>query len=132
MFSEEQIRQELLKKMVEELGYPPSLLVIEKELKDLPHLQGSSSPFPKRRLDILVYTKKENLQPLLLIECKFSTKDRSNALKQVLGYNYFVKAPFIGLVDNGGFFLLAQQKQAKIQEGLPSYSLLLEQLRSFC
>ena len=66
MFSEEQIRQELLKKMVEELGYPPSLLVIEKELKDLPHLQGSSFPFPKRRLDILVYTKKRKLTTLII------------------------------------------------------------------
>ena len=124
MFSEEQIRQELLKKMKEELGYPSSLLIIEKEIKDLPHLRGSSSSFPKRRLDILVYTKKEYLHPLLLIECKFSTKNRSNALKQVLGYNYFVKAPFIGVVDSGGFFLLAQKKEAQIQEGLPSYSLL--------
>ena len=70
--AEEQVRQHWLRWMVQRLHYPKELLVVEKEIKELPHLQGKS--VPDRRVDILCYGKDVHpehlLCPLLMIECK--------------------------------------------------------------
>ena len=52
---------------------------------------------PSRRIDILCFEPKE-LTPLLLIECK-SVPIRESMLPQVMGYNAFIQAPFIALVN---------------------------------
>jgi hypothetical protein len=90
---EEKVRQHWIQYMQGSLGFPRELFVVEKSLKELPHLQGSSAP--DRRLDLLIYQKGV---PLLLIECKahaISEKEK----RQLIGYNYHVKAPFIALVN---------------------------------
>ncbi|GAB5411984.1 MAG: hypothetical protein ChlgKO_10980 [Chlamydiales bacterium] len=92
------MRQALIKTLVEQLGYPPELLVVEKELCLLPHLHFQEG-VPQRRVDLLAYHKVENeLVPLLLIECKAIKADRK-ALEQVMGYNHFVGAPFVAVVS---------------------------------
>ena len=57
LFPEERVRQALLKLMTGQLGYPPAMMVVEKELCQLPHLQHSDA-LPQRRIDLLVYRKK--------------------------------------------------------------------------
>ena len=85
---EEEVRQSLLVKMIQELGYPLSLIAVEKEL-----------PTPKRRLDILCHALiAGEIHPLLLIECK-AVPLNEKALWQVVGYNTFVSAPFIAIVN---------------------------------
>lgn len=104
MLPEEKVRQGLRCYMVEELGYPAELLVIEKPLNLLPHLALSEGPFPDRRVDLLAYWKNrttQELEPLLLIECK-AVPFTTQAFTQLQGYNYYVKAPFIALVNQDG------------------------------
>jgi hypothetical protein len=91
---EEIVRQQWLKAMINSLGYPRELLVVEKELKELPHLLGAA--VPDRRVDILCYGK--GIQPLLLIECKAGALT-DEALDQVVGYNHYVKADFAAIVN---------------------------------
>lgn len=96
---EELVRQRWLKGMTEQLHYPKELLVVEKDLKDLPHLQGVK--VPDRRVDILCYGKGIHpafpLYPLLLIECK-EERLTQEAIDQVIGYNHYVKACFFAVV----------------------------------
>lgn len=95
---EEHIRQKTLQMLTQSLGFPPSGIVVEKELKLLPHLPSHVIP-PERRADILCYANKEgSMYPLLLIECK-AVSITYREVQQVIGYNYFVKAPFIALVN---------------------------------
>lgn len=95
---EELVRQELICRMTGVLGYPPGLLVVEKELSLLPHLTLNKSKLPDRRADILCFGKgihpDYDLYPLLLIECK-SVAINSKVVNQVAGYNHFVKSYFI-------------------------------------
>lgn len=74
---EERVRQRLLKQMILKLGYPRSLMAVERAVG-------------MRRFDIICY--RPSMEPLLLIECKAEEED---ALGQVMGYNMTVKAPFL-------------------------------------
>lgn len=128
--SEELVRQSLLMRMVGSLGYPKELITIEKEIGELPHLQGVKVPC--RRMDILCFGKDIHpqfpLYPLLLIECKREQLDLG-AKKQLLGYNCFVGARFIALAakneilfgypSRGGFAFLSF---------LPSYAELIKRI----
>lgn len=78
---EEQVRQNLLRIMVEELGYPKGLISVERKIAF-------------RRYDIVCYSTA--MKPLLLIECKAEDPDEG-AIDQALGYNFWLQAPFIGL-----------------------------------
>jgi hypothetical protein len=93
---EEVVRQQALI-LLNQLGFPKEQIVIEKELKLLPHLQGIQ--VPERRVDLMCYCKREvSLHPLFLIECKaiaFTDKE----MRQLIGYNHFIKAPFVGLIN---------------------------------
>ncbi len=95
---EEEVRQATIEHLVERLGFPISCIAVEKELKTMPHV--FSEHVPERRLDILCYAreKEKGIYPLLLIECK-AVKISSKELRQVIGYNYYLKAPFIALVN---------------------------------
>src|SRR5690242_1968972 len=95
---EELVRQRWIRRMVDELGFPKELIVVEKGIQELPHLAFRKAP--ERRLDILCYGKGEDsLFPLLLIECK-EGKLSESAINQVLGYNHFVEAPFVAVVSD--------------------------------
>ena len=80
---EERVRQSILLKMVQELGFPKGLISVERAISS-------------RRTDIVCYTP--GMKPLLLIECKAGPLEDS-ALNQALGYNEKIKAPFICLVN---------------------------------
>jgi hypothetical protein len=116
---EEQVRQALLHAMIEKLGFLSALIAVEKSLDQLPHLQETEG-LPKRRADILCFSR--DFLPLLLIECKQDPIDAA-AIEQVIGYNAFVRAPFLALADlTGVFFLHGRQ----LMPGLPTYDELTE------
>lgn len=132
LLPEEKLRQNLLHLMVSRLEYPRSLIAVEKELSRLPHLQGQK--LPVRRLDILVFAKNIHplyeLYPLLVIECK-KDKLSQDALYQVLGYNYYIKAFFAAIAGKEGVkvgFYEPDRPQMKIIDFLPSYPRLLQLL----
>lgn len=115
------MRQKVLQTL-RALGYPSSLIVIEKELSGLPHLRHPFS-VPKRRLDILCYGKslEGELIPLLLIECK---KGQEEAEAQVMGYNHFVQAAFVAIAQGEEVTLIHPHRCSFI----PSYAQLLERI----
>ena len=83
---EEQVRQGLLRHLIDDLGFPAELLAVERGLNE-------------RRTDVVAYeTQGENLVPLLLIECK-AVRLSDAALHQVLGYNHHLGAKFVALVN---------------------------------
>ena len=123
---EEQVRQHWLRWMVQRLHYPKELLAVEKEIKELPHLQGKS--VPDRRVDILCYGKDVHpehlLYPLLMIECKEGPLS-DKALDQVIGYNHHVGALSIAVVNlretRFGFFD-EKNKRYVFHSFLPEYT----------
>jgi len=119
---EEEVRQRVLKKLIYQLGFPRQLIIVEKKLRELPYL--SSSSIPHRRIDILCYAKKRGShQPLLLIECKAELQP--GALEQLIGYNSYVQAAFLALVDQEkerfGYFDPPTARYV-FHEGLPSFT----------
>ncbi|AXY75478.1 restriction endonuclease subunit R [Paraflavitalea soli] len=102
---EEWVRQNFLQYLVQTMGYPASLIAIERELK-LGEL--------RKRFDVLVYNRQH--QPWLMVECKaMEVNLDESVLQQVLRYNIAVPVPFL-VITNGhycaGFEKRGQQLQA--------------------
>lgn len=100
---EEIVRQRVLIHMIEEKGFPASLIAVEQPLKQLPHLSAVDCRYaPKRRADIICFAKGLSsalaLYPLLIVECK-SIKLAPAIMNQIVGYNYFVKSRFIAIAN---------------------------------
>jgi hypothetical protein len=100
---EEVVRQRLLLAMTQDLGYPRSWFCVEKWLTELPHLALSpTQQLPNRRIDILCYatdqSSNKGLNPLILIECK-AVPITAKAIRQAIGYNLYVGAPYICLAN---------------------------------
>lgn len=132
---EEYVRQHLLKRMIEQLGYPIGLITVEKALRQLPHLSVKDRRMvPDRRADVLCFTPSaaEGLRPLLLIECK-SVSLTEKVMSQLIGYNHFVKASFIAMANQEevcmGWFDPIQQKYLYINR-LPAYQELSKKISS--
>lgn len=130
---EEKIRQGLLLKMINELGYPNSLISIEVALKSLPCMQDVTDL--DRRLDIICFGKNIHpdfdLYPLLIIECKAIKLD-DKALRQVQGYNHFVKSYFFSIANGEyikTFWYDANKKDYSSIDFLPSYQDLLNAVK---
>lgn len=128
---EEGVRQRFISYLILELGFAASAIAVEKKLGQLPHLEGVK--VPNRRADIIVFAQNIHPEhpyfPLLLVECK-AVPITNKTVQQVVGYNHFVKAPFIALVNNDT--LRVGQRDPKTGEytfsdGLPTYDQLLEQ-----
>lgn len=127
---EEKIRQALIHNMIERLGYPQGSLALEKSLVQLPHLHASPS-LPNRRTDLVVLAKNIHpthpLYPLLLVECKaISLTDK--VLRQMIGYNQFVRAFFIAAVNQSTAYIGwydPEHQDFIFQEGLFSYDCLI-------
>ena len=117
---EEIVRQTLVKRMIQQLGYPKQQMAVERELASLPHL--TPQKVPSRRIDILCFSKE--LFPLLIIECKKEKIDAS-ALEQLLGYNSFVGAPFVAVA---GKEEIAFHFRDTTLPFLPPYTQLLDAL----
>lgn len=111
---EELIRQAFIR-FLEDKKVPLSLIITEKNLKELPHLFGEAT-LPNRRVDLLVYKKKQGqLVPFLLVEMKASLLS-DKALYQVIGYNHFVKSPYIALVSDKDFWIYDCTTNKKIKD----------------
>ena len=125
---EEKVRQQCIQKMIGALGFPKSLLAVEKDLSTLPG-QTSKDRIPNRRLDLLCFTpRKEGLLPLLLIECKAGSI-LDAAERQVLGYNDSVGAFFVCLVNEQEAKTVWHEKgEIASIPFLPSYAQLVEKL----
>lgn len=121
MKPEEIIRQNLLLTMCSQYGFRSQFIGVEKEISTLPHLKGMK--IPKRRIDLVCFSGKIHKQfplyPLLLVECKAISLS-SNALEQVLGYNYYVQACFVAIA-NGDSLLIWDKNGEMIQNGLMQY-----------
>ncbi len=132
---EELIRQELLHNLTLNLKFPAGGIVLETALSEMPHLSLTDKKIPNRRADVVCYAKgihKEyDLYPLLLIECK-AIKLTSRMLTQVVGYNHFIKAHFIALVNREevrfGFYDRSEN-QYRFIPYIPTYEELLSSIK---
>jgi hypothetical protein len=99
---EEHVRQRLIGYMIDHLGFPLHTLVVEKGLHQLPHLDPSICRSLERRFDLITleadFHPHHPLFPLLLVECK-AVKLGAKERRQLEGYNHYLQAPFICLVN---------------------------------
>ena len=86
---EEWVRQHVIWYLIEEKGYPASLIAIEKSLL-VNKLQ--------KRFDIVLHN---NIgKPLIIVECKApGIKISEDTLHQALRYNSIIRAPYIMLTN---------------------------------
>lgn len=123
---EEILRQKIILFLTTHLGYPPHLIAVEKQLKSL--LQDKNiftQKIPNKRIDILIFSPLDSSlrylapthfpQPLLILECK-TTSLNKKALLQLIGYNNFIQAPCIGLVNSQEILLGVLNLQTKKYE----------------
>ena len=110
---EEWVRQQLLHRMVETLGYPASLIAVEAVIRvgDI-----------QKRCDAVVYNNA--MQPLMLIECKAETVALTQkTLDQAVIYNRTLQVPYI-LLYNGLQTICVNGKDISTS-GIPRYADLL-------
>jgi hypothetical protein len=114
---EERVRQALLQQMVGVLAFPKSLIAVEKKL------------LSQRRADIIVYRLQgADLTPLVVIECKAADLD-AEAIRQVVGYNNLLAAPFLCVAHQGGIETFWKEGSALRSIGfLPPYSQLIHRV----
>ena len=87
---EEWVRQNYVEFLVQECGFPRSLLAVEKALR---YNQMN------KRTDVVAYSREGN--PMLIIECKApSITIGQNAFDQIARYNMTLKVPYL-TVTNG-------------------------------
>lgn len=113
-------------------GFPQSLICVEKELSEVDHLQKGPLP-AKRRVDLLVFGKDihphYSLYPLLIVECK-AKQITEEALSQVVGYNYYVRAYFVALAAEKEFkMVVVCNGERKTIEFLPRYEELVRAVK---
>lgn len=123
---EEVVRQNLLQKMMGDLGFPKALIAVEKDIASLPLPRRQD---PHRRIDILAYALvRGKLQPLIVFECKAEKIDLI-AKAQAFGYNNAIFAPFLCLAgkEEVATFWKEGEKVRSIPF-LPSYKDLVQKL----
>lgn len=128
---EEKVRQTLLHKMIS-LGFPSGLIGVERELKQMPHLANQKGKVPTRRADIVCFGQNIHphhvLYPLVVIECK-AVKLTPQVINQVVGYNHYLGACFIGLANQSEIQLGwydSVKKEYLFVNFLPTYEELLK------
>lgn len=118
---EEGVRQRLIAHLTSQLQFPLSTLAVEKGLVNMPHITLQKKHLPDRRADLVSFAKgihpDHSLYPLLLVECK-AVAFTPLMLHQLTGYNLYMKAPFIALVNQEEIRFYAQGKDG--YEPLPS------------
>lgn len=115
---EERVRQALLRQMLGPLGFPKGLISVETAISF------------GRRADIIAYAKqKDQLVPLLLVECKAIVVDEDIVFRQAFGYNAKLAAPFWSLAHEGGVRMYwVEGVEMKSTSFIPPYSQLLSRL----
>ena len=114
---EEWVRQHILKFLIEDRGFPSSLISVEAGLRVNRFL---------RRYDALVYNRAG--QPLMLIECKApGIKVSQDAFDQIIIYNQRFKAQYL-LLTNGLKHYCCRLDEAKKKfdflDNIPSFTSL--------
>ena len=111
---EEWVRQQLLHRLVEQFGYPASLIAVETAF-----MTGNKN----YRADAVVYNNA--LQPILLIECKAENVPLTQkTLDQAVTYNRLLNVPYL-LLHNGVQTLTVKiGPQPKISASIPVYASL--------
>jgi hypothetical protein len=112
---EEWVRQHVVHYLLEEKGYPRSLINVEKQIR--------VNSLPKR-FDIVVFTPGGDIQ--ILVECKApEVRITKDAFDQIARYNLDLKARFL-MVTNGlnHYFCQIDYDNASyiFLEDLPAYS----------
>ena len=124
---EEWVRQQLLHRLVEQFGYPASLIAVEVPVEKITNHQSPitnhQSPITNhQRCDAVVYDAA--LQPLMLIECKAETVPLTQkTLDQAITYNRKLNVPFL-LLSNGAQTICVNGNNNQ-STGLPRYADLL-------
>lgn len=90
---EERVRQRFLSYLILQCGFPKEVITVEKSLA---HVTALPREY-KRRCDLLCYAPRLAF-PLLLVECK-TTRLKESMFPQLWGYNAYIQAPFIALVN---------------------------------
>ena len=115
---EEYVRQTFLRALVEQYGYPQSLIGVE-----VPIAVGAGV---EKRCDAVVYTN--NLQPLMLLEFKAEhVALTTEVLDQAAVYNTTVHAPYL-ILANGKQTVVAhinEQRQITFLDHIPAWNQLL-------
>lgn len=110
---EEWVRQQLLHQMVEQLGYPASLIAVEVAI---------SVGEVKKRCDAVVYDTA--MRPQVLIECKAEKVPLTQkTLDQALIYNRKLNVPYL-ILHNGPQTICVHGNNS-YTTGLPRYADLL-------
>lgn len=91
---EEWVRQNIVRYLVEELGYPQGRVRVEADMQ----------VFRKaRRADIVVYNS--HLDPVMVVECKRPEIELSQQVaNQVAEYNIPLQAPWLVVTNGRGFY----------------------------
>ena len=110
--TEEWVRQNFIRYLVEQKKYPVTLIALEKEIR-LGEL--------KKRFDILVYNKDH--EPWMMVECKSPSVNLSNdVLQQVLRYNISVPVRYL-VITNGNSTIgwIKNEKGIELIPDLPAF-----------
>ena len=109
---EEWVRQQLLHRLVEQLGYPSSLIAVEASI-----VVGEA----KKRCDAILYNT--SMQPKMLIECKAETVPLTQkTLDQAVTYNRRLNVPYL-LLHNGvqSVFVDLTQENLHFSDTIPPF-----------
>ena len=115
LMPEEWVRQQLLHRLVEQLGYPAALIAVE-----APIIVGKM----QKRCDAIVYNNV--MQPLMLIECKAETVSLTQkTLDQAATYNRKLQVPYL-ILHNGPQTIIAyvNDKSISFVQSIPPYNQL--------
>lgn len=92
---EEWVRQHILHYLLE-LGYPASLIAIERAIE----VNGQV-----RRFDVVVYDR--DAKPLILVECKAQSESLDHTVvMQAIAYNLTVKAKYLWLTNGAHTYFI--------------------------
>lgn len=111
---EEEVRQRLLRYMVEDMGYPAGLIAVEKSVR---------FNTMKKRADIIVHDR-EGL-PWMIVECKRPSENLTKrTLAQIAMYEKELNARFL-MISNGNenHILSIDREENSIQrlQSMPTY-----------
>lgn len=130
---EERVRQNLLRLMIHDLGYPKAMIAVEKALHQIPHVKREG--IPERRADIICFARdihpSHSLYPLLLIECK-AVPLTGQVVQQAVGYNYYLNACFICVANQHEVrtgWLDSEEETYQFTCSLPTYKELLDSVK---
>jgi len=111
---EEWVRQNFIRYLIEEKGYPASLIAVEKKV--------DVNLLPQRS-DIVLYNS--NANPVMIVECKSAKiKITQDVFNQVARYNMKLRVPFL-VVSNGlrhfCCYMDYEKKSFRFLEDIPDY-----------